>query len=331
MGRVDDPFFGYVPPLVSFPPWWRRRVESAPMVQPRTVPADAGPGTAPGASAYAPQDTPRAGAGPFDEPPAKGQVELTVDAAGQVFLRGIVTSEEAAREIEAAARSVPGVTRVESNLQLQVMPRRAEDADAPPPPPEPMVREPSPDRPASPAPERRVPLTAEPVIVPAHARPADTGPAGLDSQILTRRVLDSLNRRPLAAELPVKVRSNNGVVTLAGTVPSAYEAMIAFRAAEQTPGVRDIVDRLQFVVPDEDHPNPLVQKGRPEDLEPYLASQIRRHVGDLAHIDRLHARGNVLEVRGSLLNDQDRDRLLAILRSIPVLYGFRLEPEFTAE
>ena len=90
--------------------------------------------------------------GPFDEPPAKGQVELTVDAAGQVFLRGIVTSEEAAREIEAAARSVPGVTRVESNLQLQVMPRRAEDADAPPPPPEPMVREPSPDRPASPAP-----------------------------------------------------------------------------------------------------------------------------------------------------------------------------------
>ena len=138
------------------------------------------------------------------------------------------------------------------------------------------------------------------MIVPAHARPADTGPAGLDSQILTRRVLDSLNRRPLAAELPVKVRSNNGVVTLAGTVPSAYEAMIAFRAAEQTPGVRDIVDRLQFVVPDEDHPNPLVQKGRPEDLEPYLASQIRRHVGDLAHIDRLHARGNVLEVRGSL-------------------------------
>ena len=24
MGRLDDPFFGFVPPLVSFPPWWRR-------------------------------------------------------------------------------------------------------------------------------------------------------------------------------------------------------------------------------------------------------------------------------------------------------------------
>ena len=44
--------------------------------------------------------------------PVKGQVELTVDASGQVFLRGVVASEEAAREIEEAARSVPGVGRV---------------------------------------------------------------------------------------------------------------------------------------------------------------------------------------------------------------------------
>ena len=28
MGRVDDPFFGFVPPLVSFPPWWSRRASS---------------------------------------------------------------------------------------------------------------------------------------------------------------------------------------------------------------------------------------------------------------------------------------------------------------
>ena len=126
----------------------------------------------------------------------------------------------------------------------------------------------------------------------------------MDSQVLTRRVVSSLQRRPPAAELPVKVRSSNGVVTLAGHVPSAYEAMIVYRAAEQTPGVREVVDRLEFVVPDEDHPNPLLQKGRPEDLEPYLASQIRRHVGDLAHIDRIHARGDVLELRGSLLDAQ---------------------------
>ena len=26
-GRLDDPFFGMVPPLVSFAPWWRRPME----------------------------------------------------------------------------------------------------------------------------------------------------------------------------------------------------------------------------------------------------------------------------------------------------------------
>ena len=55
---------------------------------------------------------------------------------------------------------------------------------------------------------------------------------------------------------------------LTGQVPSAYEAMIAYRAAQQTPGVREVVDRLEFVVPDEDHPNPLVQKGGPKTSSP---------------------------------------------------------------
>ena len=110
------------------------------------------------------------------------------------------------------------------------------------------------------------------------------------------------------------MRSADGTVTLTGKVPSAFEAMIAYRAAQQTPGVREIVDRLEFTVPDEDHPNPLLQRGRPEDLEPYLASQIRRHVGDLAHIDRIQASGDVIEIRGTLAEGQNRDRLLAILR-----------------
>ena len=41
----------------------------------------------------------------------KGQVEINVDIAGQVFLRGSVVSEQAAREIVDSARGVPGVTR----------------------------------------------------------------------------------------------------------------------------------------------------------------------------------------------------------------------------
>ena len=166
--------------------------------------------------------------------------------------------------------------------------------------------------------------------MPARPKPA-TAPAALDSQALTGRVVGSLERRPTAAGLPIKVRSTDGIVTLSGQVPSAYEAMVVYRAAQQTPGVREIIDRLEFTVPDEDHPNPLLQKGRPEDVEPYLASQIRRHVGDLAHIDRVQARGNVLDIHGTIQNAGDRDRLLAILRSIPVVHGFQLETEFHPE
>jgi osmotically-inducible protein OsmY len=328
MGRLDDPFFGFVPPLLSFPPWWRRQVESPPAVAPRTVPGNAAGATA--AAAAGPENAPRHAQPPFDDPAVKGQVEITVDSAGQVFLRGVVTSEQSAREIEETARSVPGVTHVDSQLQVQVVPRRAE-AEKVPPPPEPVLPAPSRERAAPPSPERAAPKSPAPAVVPARAKPADDKPASLDAHVLTKRVVDSLERRPAAADLPVKVRSSDGVVTLAGHVPSAFEAMLVYRAAEQTPGVRDVVDRLEFTVPDDDHPNPLLHRGRPEDLEPYLAAQIRRHVGDLAHVDRIHARGNVLEVRGSLLDARDRDRLLAILRSIPVLHGFRLEPEFTVD
>jgi hypothetical protein len=163
------------------------------------------------------------------------------------------------------------------------------------------------------------------------AKPAATGPFNLDKGNLTRRVVSAIARRPAAADLPVSVRSNEGTVTLSGRVPSAYEAMIVYRAAQQTPGVRDVIDRVDFAVPDEDHPNPLLQKGRPEDLEPFLVSQIKRHVGDLAHIDRIQAQGDVIEIRGTLGEGQDRERVLAILRSIPVLRGFRLETKLADE
>ena len=56
-----------------------------------------------------------------------------------------------------------------------------------------------------------------------------------------------------------------------------------------------------------------------------------RHVGELAHIDSVKARGDHLEIQGTLLNAADRDRVLAIIRSIPVLHGFRSIPTLTAD
>jgi hypothetical protein len=75
----------------------------------------------------------------------------------------------------------------------------------------------------------------------------------------------------------------------------------------------------------------LIKQGRPEDVEPYLAAQIRRNLGDLAHLDRIRLVGDTLELWGTLVHAEDRPRLDAILRSIAVLRGFRIEPHFEAE
>ncbi len=107
--------------------------------------------------------------------------------------------------------------------------------------------------------------------------------------------------------------------------------MIAFRAAQQTPGVRDVIDKLEYPLPDIDQVNPLAAKGRPEDVEPYLLSQVRRQCGDLAHVDQLHLRGNTVDIIGTVSSADDLPRVEAALRSIPLLRGFRLEPQFQVD
>jgi hypothetical protein len=256
---------------------------------------------------------------------------LTVDVAGQVFLSGIVASEEDRRIIEEEARNTPGVSRVFSEIRVEAI-----HSDTPPPPPQPVIRVEPVAKPVQPGPEQR---TVQPklengpasVLEPAN-RPRNMAASTIamvrDSQPLTRRVAETLSKRPTLSGLPVLLQSRGATVTLSGKVPSAYEAMLAYRTVEQVPGVNQIVDQLEFQVPDEDHPNPLKQKGRPEDIEPYLASQIRRHLGDLAHVDVVRMRGDMIEIRGSLLHAEDQNRVLAIIRSIPLLRDFRLEPVF---
>ncbi len=346
-GWLDDPFFGMQPPVVSFAPWWRGRRD--PEMRPAGMgglgpPNVAGPNGRPFAQAPA-GSTPSTGVppqagggpGPMELPPARGDLDITVDANGQVFLRGVVASEEVAREIVQTAWSVPGVSRVYT--QLQVKPRPAGVANDPGPPPSPQPVAAVPDReatPPNPTPEtvREIqPAAAVPAQPPAAQppRPHASALAALDGGRITRRVIEALRRRPKLADQPIQVRTSGDSILLSGKVPSAYEAMLAFRTAQQTPGVRDVVDRLEFSVPDEDHPNPLVSKGRPEDLEPYLTAQMSRHLGELAHIDGVKVRGNHLEIRGTLLEKSDRARALAILRSIPVLHGFELDATLTAD
>ncbi len=336
--RLDDPFFGFEPPLVSFPPWATSSNPDSRVRQPGlaqgTVPGAPGPGATgfPEASGTA-QRQPV----PPEQASIKGNLQLTVDVAGQVHLSGVVASELDKQIIEDEARNTPGVSQVFS--ELRVATQTQQTSETPPPPPEPVLRPDVQDRPNPPhseviaqplRPEPKAALAPRPDAEPRKTVTPDLAMAR-DGQRLTRRVADSLARRAPLAGLPISVQSRGDVVTLAGKVPSAYEAMLAYRAVEQTPGVREIADQLQFQVPDENHPNPLRQKGRPEDLEPYLTSQIRRHVGELAHVDRVRVRGDILEIQGTLPDGEDPNRLQAILRSMPLLRDFRLEPVFHPE
>ena len=302
-GRLDDPFFGFEPPLLSYPPWWgavaARDASSTPAPGVAAVPgANAGPATSI----------------PLGPSPGDGTVEMTIDARGVATLRGTVNNLAERIAIGQQIAQTPGVSEVINLLDVKNPGASSRGVSATPPPP------------------------PQPALVPA-VRPQARGPnapearqaVAVDAGSLTPRLTETLARRPALANLPIHVSVHEGTATLTGQVPTVYEAMLAFRAVQQTPGVDQVIDKLQFTVPDGETKNPLIAKGRPEDIEPYLMAQLRRQVGDLAHVDQVRVRADTLEIRGTLARADARPRLDAILRSMPVLRGFRVIPEFTTE
>lgn len=293
-GRVDDPFFGLEPPVVSFPAWWGWR----PANPNETV---ARPSEAPVATQTPPASQSAPTANPSTDAPVLGRARIWMDAYGRVFLRGVVASEQIKDAIEQEAASVPGVADVINELTVE----NSSAIPEPPPPPQP-----------NPPADAVKGGLKEPKALRPSAPP------------LSDQVAKALSRRPAKADQSVHVAISGDTVTLSGKVSSAYEAMLAFRAAQQTPGVNQVVDQLEFPLPDDDSTNPLIQKGRPEDVRPYLAEHIRKNLGDSAHLDRIELRGDVLEIHGSITHVEDRKRIAAILRSIPILRGFQIESSF---
>jgi osmotically-inducible protein OsmY len=299
MGRLDDPFYGLEPPLLSYPPWFRAVASREPI---NYAAINAAQAPVSDASTIPP-----------------GSVEMTLDTQGVATLRGQVPTMGDRIGLGQQVARMKGIAQV-VNL-LEVNPALLQSSDVPPPPPTP-----APPRPGA---AQRPPAAPRPL--PAPAAGVVNAPVAVSGDALAGRVADVIAHRPALASVPVKVSARDGIVSLTGRVSSAYEAMLAYRAAERTPGVRSVVDRLEFPLPEADAPNSLRDKGRPEDVEPYLLAQIRRQVGDLAHVDAVKVRGDTLEVRGSVTRTDDTERVEATLRSIPLLRGFRLEPTFAVE
>ncbi len=311
-GRYDDPFFGLEPPLVSYAPWWgaasnfRLAQDQPPPVQAPAENAD------PAANQPLPPNT----------------IEAAIDPYGVATLRGVVPTDAARIEIGQRLARMPGINQVDNRLTIgplatpALVPPGRVLSDNPPPPPTPSMAR---ARPESNEPAGQ-PIRVAPEPANARSAPPDRALARADGA--SGRADRAIQDRPELAGQPVKVAVREGVASLSGSVPSVYEAMLAFRAVQQTPGVQAVVDTLKFVVPDGSTANPLLNKAKPSDVEPYLEAQVRRQVGDSAHVDRIRLEGDQLVIQGTLEKADDKERVEAILRSMPILRGFKILPEF---
>ena len=253
-----------------------------------------------------------------------GTIDMAIDGAGVATLRGGVPTSAERISIAQQVAKTPGVVQVVNLLTIKPALSRFNAIETTPPPPvavEPAVipsnRSPVVTSiPTSPGSATGLPRTNLPAIDP-------TSDAGL-----TDRASKGLTDRAATIGSTVRVKVRDGVAQLSGKVASVFEAMLAYRSVEQTPGIKSVEDRLEFPVPDGSNgSNPLIEKGRPDDVEPYLQAQIKRQVGDVAHIDRVRVQADALDVRGTLARSEDRDRFDAVLRSMPILRGFQVHSD----
>src|SRR5262249_26125424 len=90
MGRFDEPFFGFEPPLVSYPPWWGavapREQPSVAVTQPQPAAAPASGSQQSSGSAPANTQAPAVSA-PAALPPT---IEMAIDPQGVAVLTGTV-------------------------------------------------------------------------------------------------------------------------------------------------------------------------------------------------------------------------------------------------
>ncbi len=320
-GRLDDPFFGFEPPAISYPSYWGALSENRvgpPAANQNMNPQPQFVGYSNSAASPANgANLPAAANQPINPDDAQaanlpyGTIDMAIDPRGVATLRGTVPTLAERITLGQKIAQTPGVTQVVNLLNVKAAPPTLDDK--PPPPP--------------------VPAEVVPVANPPVANPAapEVKPIVSETDNVGQRASKAIAARPGIGNSSVKVKVRDGIALLSGKVPTVYEAMIAFRAVQKTPGVREVEDKLEFLVPDGTTPNPLADKGLTEDVEPYLEAQLRRQLGDLAHIDRVRIQGDSLELKGTLGREEDRPRFDAIIRSMAILRGFRITAQVPAE
>lgn len=293
------------PPLLTYPPGWgattaRRDLDQAQQpVQPQ-------PDVGDNAVRVDNFVTPR-------------KIDVSIDLRGNIILQGTVGSEQEKLDFEQEVQKVPGVLGVVNLLKVdESLANETPGAGA--------AQQPAAPAPAAPVQVPPPPPDPNPPDEPARAEPQ---PIRTDDDMANVRLGRSLGRFPDLEGLEFQAKAKDGTVSLGGDLPSAYEAMLAYRAAQITQGVRTVVDRLRFPPPPINGPNPLLERGKPEDIGPYLAAQIQRQVGNNLKLDRAQVEGKRLQLVGTLASANVRERVEATLRTMPLLRGFEVESNFS--
>lgn len=323
-GPPIDPFWGYEAPLITYPPWW----QALSAQRTREVIGDALAAGVPVAQAVAP-------AAELEVP--QGNVAMSLDPMGYARLTGKVPSAEARAGIVAKVTQMQGVVGVIDRLvvdQAAGGPVAGVSPEAPaaaiPPPPAPgridggPAGNPAVD-PTAPPPPRPVPFDQQ--VKPAAVQPTQAGmrPPGLASAsapALAEQVRTAIESQPALVGSGVGVTAAGDTVTLSGEVPGAYEAMRAFLAAQATPGVGRVIDVMRFTPPQAGRVNPLIERGEASEVAHYLEAQIARQCGRGLSDARVEVNGSTLRVAGQVGTEAERQRVEAILRSMPILRGF---------
>ena len=190
--------------------------------RPAADPTRPGAGAAPSADASRPSDQVNAGwittkiqAQYFADADVKGRnIDVTTGADGRVTLTGEVESQAEKTEAVRIARATEGVREVVDQLRIATQAEaRADDAKA-----------------------------------PAGTRP-DADSATLGDPWITMKIESKYFLDAEVKGRNIDVTTQNGVVTLDGTVESAAEKRQAVLLARSTEGVTDVRDQLKVVAP----------------------------------------------------------------------------------
>ena len=83
-----------------------------------------------------------------------------------------------------------------------------------------------------------------------------------------------------------------------------------------------VIDVMRFTPPQAGRVNPLIERGEADEVADYLEAQIARQCGSGLSDARVEVAGSTLRVAGQVGTEAERQRVEAILRSMPILRGF---------